>query len=245
MRAWDPQRVARAPPGSITSTSDRTSLALHTQQDPIASAMVGKGIARSALVGQVFAQVFGLALLAAVVLWRLGRATPRADLETLCNAEGLSGFTLRHDRPALAQWTLAHLATPEGNELFAALSDEAFGDRARRLEQEATAAGVRPCPLVRSFDEVAVDAEYRRDMQHVCSTATFPALADLDPPARLQALEEWITVQATSPRTRTFAESLRLSDPVDRAAVLRSASRAAGVLTCDVARSLEVDLDAQ
>jgi hypothetical protein len=240
IRAWDPHNVARPPPGSITSTSERASLALHTQQDPIVSAMVLRAIARSSVIGQLF----GLVLVAGVVVWRLGSATLKSDVETLCHCEERSGSTLRDDWAGLTQWTIAHLRTPEGNRLLSAMRDESVGERARRLKQEALVAGVRPCPLVDSLDAMAADAAYRHDVQRLCSTLTFPALADQDPAARLEALEDWVVAQAKSPRTRSITEALRLADPSERPAVLRRASGAAGIFTCDIARVLDVDVDA-
>jgi hypothetical protein len=241
MRAWDPHKVARAPPGSITSTSERASLALHTQQDPFVSAMVRKAIARSSVIGQLF----GLALVVGVVAWRLASATPGGDVEVLCHCEERSGLTLRDDWSGLTQWTIGHLGTPDGNRLFSAMRDESLGESARRLEREALAVGVHPCPLVDSLDAMAADAVYRRDVQRLCSTLTFPAFGDQGASARFDALEDWVFAQAESPRTRSIGESLRAVDPSERPAALRRASSAAGVFTCDIARLLEVDVDAR
>ena len=69
---------------------------------------------------------------------------------------------------------------------------------------------------------------------------TFPDLASGDDAARLAALEDWIEGQATNPRTKALAGPLRSAGTsAERAHVLREASRDIGVLTCDVAKTIE------
>jgi hypothetical protein len=179
-------------------------------------------------------------MIAGIVSWRLFGSTYRADVETICEAETRSGLGLSHDGAELSPWVRARLATPEGNALYSSLSDERAEDKARRLAGEALGARVVSCPMVRSFEKLAADAEYRRDLQRLCSKRTLPGLADLDDSARLQSIEQWIDVDARAAPTRDLRERLRQAEaPPDRAKVLREAARALDVLTCDVASVIE------
>jgi hypothetical protein len=180
-------------------------------------------------------------MLAGVVAWRLFGSTYHADIETICDAETRSGFALPHEWPELTAWVRAHLATPEGNQFYSSLGDVRVEDRARRLSDEAVASRVASCPMVGSYDKLAADAEYRRDLQRVCSRGTLPDLADLDDSARLEAIAQFIDANAKSSRTRDLAERLReAGNPVDRARILRQAAHATDVFTCDVASTLEL-----
>jgi hypothetical protein len=101
-------------------------------------------------------------------------------------------------------------------------------------------AGTRAGPTAESYESLAIEADYRADLQHLCSYVTFPDLAHGDDAARLSALEDWIEGQAKNPRTRALAGSLRSAEtPAERARVLREASRAVGIFTCDVAKTIE------
>jgi hypothetical protein len=184
--------------------------------------------------------VGGVVLVAVVVAWRLGRASVRGDLETICFAESRSGWTLRTEMPALTEWTRRHLTTPEGNTLDAALRDVAMGERGQRLRTEATAHGIESCPLAASYDALALEGDERADLQRLCSYVTFPDLAAGDDRARLEVLEAWIEREASTARTRALAGPLRdAATPADRARMLRAASAAVDMLTCDVAGVLE------
>jgi hypothetical protein len=179
-------------------------------------------------------------LLAAVIAWRLAGGRYPADVETICAAEFRSGFTLRRDMPALGEWVRAHLATPEGNELCAALSDAPFVDRAARLRSEARTLGLAACPLARSYAELAAEGDARADLQRLCSYVTFPGIEQLDDGARLERVESWIERDAASAGTKALAEPLRRADtPLDRARLLRAYANELGVLSCDLAKTLE------
>jgi hypothetical protein len=183
----------------------------------------------------------GIGLVGGVVAWRLTGATLRADVETICSAELRSGFTMRHEMPALGDWLRGHLATPEGNELLAALGDLPMADRAARLRASAVAQGVAPCPMAASYDALVAEGDARADLQRLCSYVTFPDLALSDDAARLAVLEEWIAQAANDPRTKALAGPLRAAEsPADRARVLRAAARDIGIFTCDVAKVLEI-----
>jgi hypothetical protein len=179
-------------------------------------------------------------LLAAVIAWRLAGGRYPADVETICAAEIRSGFTLRQDMPALGEWVRAHLATPEGNELCAALGDAPFFDRAARLRSEARTLGLAACPLARSYEQLAAEGDARADMQRLCSYVTFPGIEQLDDEARLELVESWIERDAASPGTRALADPLRRADtPLDRARLLRAHAGEIGVLSCDLAKTIE------
>jgi len=184
--------------------------------------------------------VAGAAAVAGVVGWRLLGSTYRADIETICDAEARSGFALSHDVSELTPWVSAHLATPEGNAFYSSVSDARVEDRARRLNDEAVASRVAPCPMVGSYVKLAADARYRRDLQRVCSSATLPGLADLDDSARVRAIGRSIDADANDARTRELAERLRQAAvPADRAKLLRDTALAMDVFTCDVASALD------
>jgi hypothetical protein len=182
----------------------------------------------------------GLALIGAVVVWRLAGTTPAADVETICRAEARSGLTLAKDMPALGVWLRGHVATPEGNELLARLGDAPMADRAPRLRSAAAARGIGECPMARSYEGLVADGDYRADLQRLCSFVTFPDLAGSDDAARLDALEEWIESQAANARTKALADPLRrAATPGERARLLRAASREMDIFTCDIAKTLE------
>ena len=181
----------------------------------------------------------GVAALAGVVGWRLRGASYPADVETICQAEARSGLAMRQDMAAVSDWVRANLGSPGGNELYSALGDLGVRERAERLQAEAAANHVAPCPLVDAYGGLAADAEYRADMQRLCSRATLPELAALEVEARAGALATWIDASTTSSRARALGAPLRGGATCDeRSAVLREAARAADVLTCDVANAL-------
>jgi hypothetical protein len=181
-----------------------------------------------------------LALIAGIVVWRLASASYRADVETICNAEARSGLVMGKDMQALTTWLRERLTTPGGNELLSSLDDAPMHVRAARLREVAESAGLGACPMAESYEALVVEADYRVDLQHLCSYVTFPNLADGDDAARLSALEEWIQDQAKEPRTKALAEPLRSAEtPGERARVLRAASRSMGIFTCDVAKTIE------
>src|SRR4029077_15658250 len=119
---------------------------------------------------------------------------------------------LRRDMPALGEWVRAHLATPEGNELCAALGDAPFVDRAARLRSEARPRGLAACPLARSYEELAAEADARADLQRLCSYVTFPGIEQADDGARLERVESWIERDGASAGTKALAEPLRRAD---------------------------------
>jgi hypothetical protein len=101
----------------------------------------------------------GVTLVAAVVVWRLAGATYGADVETLCGAELRSGLTLARDMPALNEWLRGRLATPDGNALLSRLADVPVAKRAPRLREAAASLGIGTCPMARSYEALAADAD--------------------------------------------------------------------------------------
>jgi hypothetical protein len=181
----------------------------------------------------------GLVLVGGVVAWKLLGSSYKGDVETICNGEKGSGFTVAKDMSKVTQYVRSHLATPEGNELFSTLSDAKLVDRAKRLETEASTLKIGSCPMVAAYQQVAAEGDYRADVQHLCSTVTFPKLSEQDDDARLARLEEWIDKSAKSPRTKELAEPLRQGTPADRAKLLRDTGNKIDVFTCDVAKVVE------
>jgi hypothetical protein len=187
------------------------------------------------------AALAGGALVAGVVLWRLVTASYRADVAALCDAERRSGFTMHDDLPALDEWMRGRMTTPAGNALLSGLGDVPFADRPGRLRAAAAAVGLRACPTAASYERLVAEGACRADMQRLCSYVTFPDLPRLDDVARLDAIERWLADDVSGPCARTMADPLRLAEtPAVRAAALRAASSAVGILTCDVAKVLEM-----
>jgi hypothetical protein len=258
MSAWDPQRVAFAPPISTTSVSDRASVIPQTQQEEpeTSSAMAwrmdcdfGARVARGpsfragaspyAMTRLAPIVAFaGAGALVAVVVWRLGPSYA-GDLGTICDAELRSGLFMGGDMAGVTDWTRAHLSTPDGNAFYSELGDLPVAERARRLGAEASARRIPSCPLVASYGALVEGARFRADVQRLCSRVTFPDWPTVGAGERGEALERWVEAEASSPGVRALAAPLReAATPRDRARVLDEAAHGAGVLTCDSAKAL-------
>ena len=180
----------------------------------------------------------GAAILA-VVVWKLTGSSYRRDVEVVCGAEARSGLSLGTEMQALGEWTRGQVSTAAGQELLARLGDAPFAERAPVLRAAAAAAGVDPCPMAASYDRLAAEGACRADLQRLCSYVTFPDLAGLDDAARLDAIEDWLDRDGGLCARAQAAPLRAAGTPADRAHVLREASRAAGILTCDVAKVVE------
>lgn len=183
--------------------------------------------------------VLGLVLVGGVVGWKLLGSTYKGDVETVCNAQAGSGFTMDKDMSKVTGYIRDHLATPEGNTFFSSLSDAKLAERAKRLESESSTLGIKSCPMVAAFERLAAAGEYRGDVQRLCSNATFPHFGEADDATRLQRLEDWIDQQAKSPRTKELAEPLRQGTPANRAKFLRDTGNKVDIFSCELARTLE------
>lgn len=182
----------------------------------------------------------GAALLVAVVVWRLARASYPADVATLCDAERLSGFGLDAEPAALDDWIRGRLATPDGQALYSRIGDTPAAERATELRAAAAAVGLRACATADAHERRAAAGTCRADVQGLCSFVTFPGLADDDDDARVARLEAWLADGAGHPCAGALAGALRAAPgPVARAALLRATAKAAGVFTCDIARVVE------
>jgi hypothetical protein len=181
----------------------------------------------------------GAVLVVGVVAWKLLGSSYKGDVETICNGETASGFTLEHDTSKVTAYIRQHLDTPEGNELFSTMSDAKLAEKAKHLQSESSKVGVRSCPLVEAYEKLSAEGEYRADVQHLCSNSGFPHLGEVDDAARLQRLEDWIDQAARSPRTKELAEPLRQGSPADRAKLLRETAAKVNVFSCDLAKTLE------
>jgi hypothetical protein len=73
----------------------------------------------------------------------------------------------------------------------------------------------------------------------MCSSLTFPKLAELDDDGRLAMLEDWIDRQAKSPRTKELGASLRSAPASGRPKLLRDTGAGLDVFSCEMARILE------
>ncbi|HEY8039762.1 MAG TPA: AgmX/PglI C-terminal domain-containing protein [Polyangiaceae bacterium] len=183
--------------------------------------------------------VVGVVVLGGLVAWKLLGSSYKSDVETICNAEKGSGFTIDKDMSKVTQWVRGRLATPEGNELFSTLSDAKLADRAKRLQGEADSLKVGACPMVPAYQALAASGEYRADVQHLCSSILFPKLAELDDADRLARLQGWVDTEAKSPRTKELAGALRQAPAAERAKLLRDAATKVDIFSCDTARVLD------
>jgi hypothetical protein len=182
----------------------------------------------------------GVVLVGGVIAWKLLGTSYSRDVQSICNAEQLSGHPADKEPSKMSSWLRDHLGTPEGNELFSSVADSKVGDRSKVLQDGADKAHVNPCPLVATYQRLAAEADYRVDVQHLCSTFTFPKLLAGDDATRLQMLEDWIDKNAISPRTKDLADPLRqASTGADRAKVLRDAATKMDVFSCENAKTLE------
>jgi hypothetical protein len=181
----------------------------------------------------------GFVLIGGIVAWKLIGSTYRSDVDTICNAEKGSGFTIQKDMSKVTQYVRSHLATPEGNELFSTLSDAKMIDRAKKIRDEAAKEKISSCPIAAAYEQLAAEGDYRSDLQRLCSNVTFPKLAEAEDAERLGRLEDWIDRQAKSPRTKELADPLRQGAPADRAKLLRDTANKMDIFTCDVAKTLE------
>jgi hypothetical protein len=186
------------------------------------------------------AAALGVILVLGVVSWKLLASTYPEDVTTICNAEIASGFFLDREMGNVTEWVRGHLTTRQGGEFFASLRDEPLGDRARDLRAQAHALALGGCPLAQSYDELQAQAEYRADLQRLCSRFTFPGLGELAPAQRVQRLAEWIETEAITPRARLLAAPMGSARTVtDSGALLAQAAAEANLFTCDLAGTLE------
>ena len=184
--------------------------------------------------------VAGGLLVFGVIGWKLLGSTYKGDVQTICEGETASGYTLEKDMSKVTAYVRQRLATPEGNTFYSTLSDAKLIERAKRLKSEASTLGIGSCPMVAAFEKAAAEGDYRGDIQHLCSNVAFSHLAEQDDAARLQRLEDWIDQGAKSPRTKELAEPLRQgATPADRAKLLRDAAAKVDIFSCELAKTLE------
>lgn len=182
----------------------------------------------------------GAILVGGVIAWKLLGTSYTRDVQAICGAEKLSGHPADTEASKMSSWLRDHLGTPEGNELFSSIADAKVSDRAKVLQDGADKAHVTPCPLVQTYQRLSAEADYRVDLQRLCSTFTFPKLLASDEATRLQMLEGWIASNAVSPRTKDLADPLRqAATGADRAKVLRDEATKVDVFSCENAKTLE------
>lgn len=184
--------------------------------------------------------IAGALVLGGVIAWKLVGTSYRHDLETICNSEKGSGYSLDHDSSKVAQWAREHLGTPEGNELYSGLTETRVADRPKKLQDAADKAGVSPCPAVASYQKLATTAEARSDLQHLCSELSFPKLLATDDGGRLAMLQTWVDQNARSPRSKELMAALTQAPAgAERAKVLADAAGKFDVFSCVNAKTLE------
>jgi hypothetical protein len=95
--------------------------------------------------------------------------------------------------------------------------------------------------MAEAYEGLAAAGASRAQMQRLCSLATFPGFAAEDDATRLADLESWIHDHDHDLRVRALAEPLvQAATPAERAELLRQASKAIEVFTCDVAKAIEI-----
>jgi hypothetical protein len=182
----------------------------------------------------------GALMVGGVIAWKLLGTSYRHDIETMCNAEKGSGVTLEHEYSKVTQWARERLGTPEGNELYSSLTDARVGDRPTKLQEAADKAGVSPCPIVASYQQLAATSEARVDMQHLCSETTFPKLTATDDDGRLTMFQTWVDQSARSPHSKEVMAALRQAPAGPaRAKVLGEAAAKYEVFSCANVKTLE------
>jgi hypothetical protein len=191
----------------------------------------------------LFVAALGGLLGTLVVADRLLGATYAHDVATLCNAEANSGFATRRNAARLTRWTQSHMQTAEGGRFLASLRDLPLDERAGWLEQRSRAAGLSSCSMVASYEELARRWRSKQELQRLCSAFSFPDLEKLDPLERIQVIDEWIALNATTPEVRLLGSRLRrTATAAARAELLRDEAGDFGILTCDVAKVLPVPI---
>jgi hypothetical protein len=184
--------------------------------------------------------VLGAILVGGVIAWKLLGTSYKHDLETICNAEKGSGLGVDREASKVTQWVRDHLGTPEGNQFYSTLTDTRLSERAKKLQDGAAQAGVSPCPLVASYEQLAAQGDARADVQHLCSEIAFPKLLTSDEPGRVDMLQKWIDASAKSPRTKELGAALqKAAAGPERAKVLADAASKLDIFTCTNAKTLE------
>jgi hypothetical protein len=190
-----------------------------------------------------FLAALGALLGGVVIADRLLGATYAHDLATLCNAEAASGFATGRNAARLNTWTQDHMQTAEGGRFLASLRDLPLDERAGWLEQRSRAAGLSSCSMVTAYEELARRWRSKQELQRLCSSFSFPGLEKLDPLERLQAIDEWLALNASTSEVRLFGSRLRRTEtPAERAELLRDEAGDFGILTCDVAKILPLPI---
>lgn len=211
-----------------------------TKAKPKAAAAAARPPTDDAPLGWRTWALVGVVLVGGVIAWKLLGTSYARDVQSICNAEQLSGHPADKEVSKMSSWLRDRLGTPEGNELFSSVSDAKVQDRAKVLQDAADKAHVTPCPLVQTYQRLAAESDYRVDVQRLCSTFTFPKLLASDDATRLQMFEDWIDKSAISPRTKDLADPLRqAATGADRAKVLRDAANKMDVFSCENAKTLE------
>jgi len=96
--------------------------------------------------------VAGGLLVFGVIGWKLLGSTYKGDVQTICEGETASGYTLEKDMSKVTAYVRQHLATPEGNTFYSTLTDAKLIERAKRLKSEASTLGFGSCPMVAAFE---------------------------------------------------------------------------------------------
>jgi hypothetical protein len=161
-------------------------------------------------------------------------ASPKKDVEAICDAEARSGVTLRASPSKLAAWLDAHVATTDGKALLEAIDAAKPSERGATLRNEASGRGVAPCPLADAYDSNVSDRGRLADLRALCAASSVD-LAASDDAGRMRILGAAVAA-SVAPETRSLLARLSAAPPAQRGAILRGEVAGApwpdGVPTC-------------
>ncbi len=148
-------------------------------------------------------------------------ASPKRDVQTICDAESRSGLTLRASPAKLTAWLDANVATTDGKGLLEAIEAAVPPERGATLRNEATGRGVTSCPLADAYDAAVTDSGRLADLRALCG-ASSADLAASDDARRMQILKAAIS-NAPAPETRELLARMNAAPATERSAILRAA----------------------
>jgi hypothetical protein len=167
-------------------------------------------------------------------------ASPKRDVQTICEAESRSGLSLRASPAKLTAWLDAHVATTDGKALLEALDAAVPSERGPTLRIEAAGRGVASCPLADAYDAAVSDSGRLADLRALCG-ASSAELAASDDARRMQILKGAVSA-SPAPETRALLARMNAAPAPQRSAILREEVAAApwldGAPTCIAAEIL-------
>jgi hypothetical protein len=171
----------------------------------------------------------------------------KSDVTKLCDAERLSGTTLKATRSQLFTWMERNVASSEAVILVRELEAKDAHGIASELHDEARKTGVAPCTFADQAELQAKDEDFHADVINLCAgSAPKPdgSIARLeillvDDAERMRVMSDWTQTNAKSADTAAIVAKLAAAPANQRGAVLRAESAKVGVTSCLMASTLE------